>query len=152
MPVPSCLFTYEKRLLTRDETGKNIPILLEDGKTEKTNINYINFLQVVSAYWETDQHGKNKLNVFLNTKVGFTLVLPEFLGIPFIDQFWAWSQVFGLSPAPPPQRVIHQNRRDEKHQSPKTKHQAVSRPVNELEFIDPNEAAPQDPAWESEGQ
>lgn len=158
----SCLFFYKKRLMTKDAaTGHFKPALNKDGSV-KTNANYINFLQVISCYWEMidENSEKMQLNVFLNggsvsrdresgaaqMKSGYTLVLPAFLGEAFIDQFYTWSCSFGLAaPAPP----VYTNQRNEDNSArsarPRTNGTAhSSRAVREDEFepLDESETAP----------
>ena len=133
----SCLYSYQKKLFNQDGTV----VMCDDGKTPRTNTNYISFLQVISCYWDVDSAGKNKLNIFLNggsitrdgqSKPGYTVIIPEFLGVPFIDQFYNWSRAFGLSSnAPQRQMAEHDNNREPRR----------GRRVNVDEFVDPSEVA-----------
>lgn len=103
----SSIFYYQKRLM---KGGK--PVQTDDGTGFKTNDNYISFMQVISAYWETVDEVANKrqLIVFMNggsllkgqngeliSKAGYTITFPEFLGDRFIQQWYDWSCVFGLT-------------------------------------------------------
>lgn len=140
----SCIFYYAKRVL---RNGK--PVLLPDGKSVKMNDNYISFLQVISAYWETvdEETGKQQLNVFttggsvlkdhstgeIQTKAGYTITLPEFLGRPFMQQWYDWSIRFGLSqvaPIPSSERKTRDNRNEARG------HRSVARME---EFVNPEE-------------
>lgn len=149
MKQTSCIFSYEKRVF--DHEGN--PVLLDDGKTIRTNWNFVSFLQVISAYWETKNDGKLILNIFLNggslvedrntgnlvSKSGYTIVLPEFLGTRFIEEWGSWSFAFGLAPAAPAiQNRSHNGARSAQRTS-------NSRSVREEEFV--NET-PLVPAWE----
>lgn len=145
----SCLFWYAKRAVRR-ENGETVVITNADG-TVRQNDNYISFLQVISTYWEPTEDGKNQLNIFLNggsmsidrntgervMKAGYTVVLPEFLGKPFMDQFYEWSCAFGLSATPTTSRSYIPEHRA-------AKPERSSRSVNAEDFIDP--AADETPA------
>lgn len=136
----SCLYFYQKRVYQNGD-----PVFLEDGKTVRTNDNYISFLQVISAYWDIDEQGKNKLNVFLNggsisrdresgaltSKAGYTVTLPEFLGKAFIEQFYNWSTKFGLGVSP----TVHAVRETTERNTPRS----PGRSVREEEFVDPDQ-------------
>lgn len=145
----SCIFWYQKRVFK----GKGE--VLRDSKGEPVvNDNYISFLQVISAYWETldTSTGKKQLNIFLNggsvsrdrdtgevqMKAGYTLQLPEFLGNRFMLEFYDWSAAFGLSTSPerPTERVPRAAR-------PEGETRRGRSVVREDEFVDmENDAAP----------
>lgn len=140
----SCLFYYEKRAYFEGQ-----PLFLEDGKTVRTNPNYISFLQVISCYWEPNTDGKMQLNIFLNggsiskdretgksvMKPGFTVVLPEFLGRKFVTQFWEWSCAFGLGASPIAPAVYV---RDTNEAGNTSNRRSPGRIVKDDDFIDPD--------------
>lgn len=144
----SCIFYYAKRVLRQ---GK--PVLLSDGKSFRMNDNYISFLQVISAYWETldEESGKKQLIVFLNggsvlkdhntgdiqTKAGYTITLPQFLGEPFIQQWYDWSCVFGIytgASIPTARAIVNRAERPER-----TEARGHRNAAREEEFVDPAE-------------
>lgn len=144
----SCLFYYEKLALSRGGG----PIKNADGSNH-VNPNYISFLQVISTYWAVDEAtGKEKLNIFMNggsvskdrdtgevtMKAGYTIVLPDFLGRPFMEQYYTWSCAFGLSAAS--HQITAPARRSEAPRST-TGHAHSGRAVREEEFINPDSVA-----------
>lgn len=151
MKQTSCIFSYEKRVF--DHEGN--PVLLDDGKTIRTNWNFVSFLQVISAYWETKNDGKLILNIFLNggslvedrntgnlvSKSGYTIVLPEFLGTRFIEEWGSWSYTFGLA------SPVTQNVQRSSHNGARSAQRTSnSRSVREEEFV---QETPLVPAWET---
>ena len=139
----SCLFWYAKRAVRR-ENGETVVVTNPDGSIRQ-NDNYISFLQVISTYWEPTEDGKNQLNIFLNggsvsidrntgervMKAGYTVVLPEFLGQRFMEEFAAWSYVFGLSTS----QMVPQGYSPRSNREPREPRS--SRSVNAEDFIDP---------------
>jgi hypothetical protein len=141
----SCLFFYKKRVLTKDKDGRTVLATRKDGSVVE-NPNYISFLQVISTYWEIvdEETGKAQLNIFLNggsvsrdrdtgatqMKAGFTVVLPQFQGEAFMDQFYNWSCAFGLSAQAPHGQVNLRNTERREPSQPRN----AGRVVNDLEF------------------
>ncbi len=152
----SCIFWYAKKAFRfNNATGKTEPVLNPDGSA-RSNDNYISFLQVISCYWEPteDTNNPNNLNIFLNggsvsvdrdgnrqMKAGYTVVLPEFIGKKFLDQFWEWGQSFGLViSAPSPVRTHEPRERSEAGRS--------SRSIRVDDFVDPTESIEPTAAFE----
>lgn len=144
----SCIFQYKKRLFVKTSDGFR-PATNKDGSF-KENDNFLSFLQVISAYWEVidEESGKCVLNIFMNggsisrdretgaaqMKAGYTVVLPQFLGEPFMDQFYNWSCAFGLSSVPAPSFE-----RDVRHEPrPRNSGERGSRQLREEEFVPPD--------------
>ncbi len=148
----SCIFFYEKKVYKYDQTTrKSSPVLNADG-THRSNGNYINFLQVISCYWEiiSEEGGRTKsqLNIFLNggsvstdpetgdrtMKPGYTVVLPQFLGEKFIDQMYNWSCAFGLTAQVPVRSTGPSERRNNQPSESRN-----SRSIREDDFVDPDQ-------------
>lgn len=76
--MTNALFIYRRRVLVNGE--------------ERFNDNFINPLNVVSMFWETNQEGKPILNIFLNavrsTQGGtnsYSITFGETLGMKFVN-------------------------------------------------------------------
>jgi len=135
------MFIYDRA------TNTSRPATNKDGSI-KENANYVSFLQVISCYWEViEESEKMQLNVFLNggsvsrdretgaaqMKAGYTVVLPQFLGERFVDEYYTWSCSFGLPAAPRPLNLQFETRREIPRPS--------SRIVREEEFVNDEEEA-----------
>lgn len=93
----NCLFQYN-RTATRNDGSK------------VANANFINPLQVISFFWEENQEGYNRLNVFLTNK---TLVFSEEIGKNFVNHMENFLR-FMCAPPPsagPVETVQRQQRR-----------------------------------------
>jgi hypothetical protein len=160
----SCLFWYEMRAKRRvekgkDNTGRNIydlePLLDSEGKPV-FNDNFISFLQVISTFWEQveqrDGSFRSMLNVFLpggslttdfktgeqRSRPGYTVVFNEVLGTKFMNQYYNWSQRFGLQPTA---SIVRTEPADIEPVVGRRTGRSQSRNYNDEDYRDP-EAAP----------
>lgn len=143
----SCIFWYKRRAFRYDEnTKRNVPSNNADG-TPKMNDNYLSFLQVISTYWEEVRDGIFQLNVFMNggsvsqdhdtgertMKSGYTVTLHQTIGEPFMHQFYAWGQTFGLATQSAP-RGIPTAENEQRANNRRSEGPRRSRIVDEAEF------------------